>query len=96
MRRGSARPDLLDDAGSLVAEDARRVAGRIRARGGIEIGVADAARVEADERLALLRLGEVDVLDDERPSELLEDGRANLHGASLRNGGVVAPTRATG
>jgi hypothetical protein len=81
-RRSGA--DSLDDAGALVAQDARRVAGRIRARRRVEVGVADTARVEPDERLALLRLGELDLLDDERLSELLEDGRSNLHSPILR------------
>ena len=47
-----ARPHALDDARALVAEHARGVAGRVRARGGVQVGVADPARLEADERLA--------------------------------------------
>ena len=69
----------LDDAGALVAEHARHVAAGIGARRRVEVGVADAARDEPDERLAGLRLGQLDVLDDERPSELLEHGCAYLH-----------------
>ena len=75
--------DALDDAGALVPEHARRVAGRVGAGGGVEVGVADAARGEPDEHLARLRLGEVDLLDDERAAELLEHCCADFHGASL-------------
>jgi hypothetical protein len=75
------RADSLDDAGAFVAEDAGRVAGRVLARCRVEIGVADAARCEADEDLALLRLSEVELLDDERLTELLEDCGADLHRA---------------
>ena len=80
---GDTVADALDDARAFVAEDARRVAGRVGARGRVEIGVADAAGGEADEHLARLRLGEVDLLDDERASELLEDGGADFHAASI-------------
>ena len=67
-----AGPDPLDDARALVPEHARRVAGRVGARRRVQVGVADAARGEAHEHLAGLRLGQVDVLDDERLAELLE------------------------
>ena len=59
--------DALDDTGALVAENARRIAGRVGAGGGVEVGVADAAGGEPHEHLAGLRLGEIDLLDDERP-----------------------------
>ena len=53
--------------------------------------MADAARGEPDEHLARLRLGEVDLLDDERLPELLEHGGADSHPAELsrrmRSGG---------
>ena len=42
--------------------------------------MADAARGEPDERLARLRLGELDLLDGERLPELLEHGGADPHG----------------
>ena len=81
--------DALDDTGALVTEDARRVAGRVGTGGGVEVGVADAAGGEPDEHLARLRLGEIDLLDDERAAELLEDCCADFHAASLprRTGG---------
>jgi hypothetical protein len=72
--------DLLDHAGALVPEHARRVAGRVGAGGGVQVGVADAAGDEADEHLAGLRLLQVDVLDDEWLAEFLENGGADLHG----------------
>ena len=43
-----------------------------------EVGVADAAGHEPDERLAGLRLGEVERLHLERPAEPLEHGSADL------------------
>ena len=77
--RRDALADLLDDAGALVPEHGRRVAGRIGARGGVEIGVADAAGDEAHEHLAGARLGQLDLAHDERLPELLEDGGSDLH-----------------
>ena len=74
-----ARADALDDTRALVAEHARHVSGRVGARGRVQVGVTDAARREPDEHLALLRLREVELLDDERLSELLEHGGADLH-----------------
>ena len=43
--------------------------------------MADTARRKADEHLALLRLGEVELLDDERLTELLEDCGADPSGS---------------
>ena len=54
--------DALDDAGALVAEHRRRVAGRVGAGGRVEVGVADAAGDEPDEHLAGLRLGQIELL----------------------------------
>ena len=73
--------DTLDNAGTLVAEHARHVAAGIRPRRGVEVGVADAAGDETDERLACLRLLQLDVLHDERLPELLQHCGANLHAA---------------
>ena len=75
--------DTLDDTGTLVPEHARRIAGRVGAGSGVEVGMADAAGSEAHEHLARLRLGEIDLLDDERAPELLEDGCANSHAVSI-------------
>ena len=75
---GDAGTDRLDDAGALVAEHARRVTAGVGAGRRVEVGVADAARREPDERLAPLRLLQLDVLDDERSPELLEDCGANV------------------
>lgn len=79
--------DLLDDAGALVAEHAGGVAGRVGTGRGVEVGVADAAGVQPDEHLARLRLREVDVLDHQRLSELLQHGGANLHGSDATGRG---------
>ena len=78
-----ALPHALDDAGALMAEDARRIAARIGARGRVEVGVADPAGGEPDEHLAGPGLREVDLLDDERLPELLEHGGADPHAAIL-------------
>ena len=76
-----ALADLLDDPGALVAEHGRGVAGRVGAARRVEVGVADAAGGEAHEHLTRSRPVELDVLDDERLGELLQNGGANLHGA---------------
>jgi hypothetical protein len=81
--RRDVRADLLDHAGALVPENGRRVAGGVCARGRVEIGMAHPAGDEANERLARARLGELDLLHDERRAEFLEDGGADLHGGSL-------------
>src|SRR5207244_9851427 len=78
-------PDPLDDSRALVAEYGRRVAGRVRAGGCVEVGVADAARDEADERLARPRLRELDLLHRERCAEVLEHGGANPHARTIRD-----------
>jgi hypothetical protein len=66
-----------------VAEHGRRVSGRIRAGRGVEIGVADAARDEANENLGLLRLREIELLHHERSAEFLEDSGLDAHCAIL-------------
>src|SRR5262249_54776003 len=71
--------DLLDDAGAFVSEHARRVARGVRTRSRVQVGMADPARREPDERLAGLRLLELDLLHGERLTELLQHGGPNLH-----------------
>jgi hypothetical protein len=83
--RVDAVADALDHAGTFVTEHGRRIAGGVGAGGGVEIGVADAARDETDEYLARTRLRELDVLHDERRPELFEDGGADLHARTLSN-----------
>ena len=68
-----ARPDLLDHARALVPED-RRQERRVDVLDDVEVRVADAARGHADRDLALFRRVELDLLDDERLVELVEDG----------------------
>jgi hypothetical protein len=62
-----------------VAENRRRIAGRIGPGRRVQVRVADAARDEPDEHLAGLRLRQVDLLDDEGLPELLEDCGPNPH-----------------
>ena len=74
---GDALADRLDDARALVPEHGRRIAGGIDARGRVQVGVADAAGDEPHEHLARPRLGEVELLHDQRLGELLEQRRAD-------------------
>jgi hypothetical protein len=79
LERRDARADRLDHAGALVSEDGRRVPGRIDAGGRVEVGVADAARGQPHERFALARLAQLELPDDERLAELLENRGPHLH-----------------
>jgi hypothetical protein len=81
--RRDVEADALDDSCALVPEHGRRVAGGVGARRGVEVRVADPARDEADEYLAGARLGELDLLHDQRLAELLEYRGADLHRGSL-------------
>ena len=80
-QRRDALADVLDDAGALVTEHGRGVAGRIGARRGVEIGVADAAGDEAHQHLSGARLGQLELPDRERSPELLEHRGPDLHAA---------------
>ncbi len=82
----------LDDSGTLVTEHRRRVAGGVGAGGRVEIGVTDATGNEPDEHLARLGLGEVELLDGQRPAELLEDSGADLHAARRSSRSVIGET----
>ena len=79
LDRGDTLGNALDDPGALVPEHGGRVAGRVRPRRGVEVGVADAARDEPHQHLAGLRLGEVDLLHDERLAERFQDRGADPH-----------------
>ena len=74
-----ALADRLDDPSALVAEDRRRIAGRVDSGRGVEIGMADAAGNQAHERLAGSRVVEVKLLDDQRLAELLQYRGTHLH-----------------
>ena len=68
--------DRLDHAGALVAEHDRQ---RVRGRAGdhVPVAVADAARGDPHRHFARTGLGELDVLDRQRPVDLPEDGCAH-------------------
>jgi hypothetical protein len=83
LTRRHVLADLLDDAGALVAEHGRCITRWIGSGGRVQVGVADAARDEPDERLARFRLRQVDLLDGERLPELLEDCGPDPHGPML-------------
>jgi hypothetical protein len=74
-----ALADLLDDTGAFVAEHGGRVAGRVDARGGVHVGVADAARRERHEHLARPGPGKLDIAEHQRSTELLEYRGAHPH-----------------
>jgi hypothetical protein len=82
--RLDALADPLHHARALVPEHRRRVSGRVGSRSRVEVGVADTAGDEPDERLTRSRLGEVELLHLERRAELLEHGGADLHRPILR------------
>ena len=96
-------PDLLDDAGSFIAEHDRHRHARPRAVGGVQAGVADAAGGHAHADLARARRLQLDVLDLQRRA-LLEQHRGSHSGPpkwgprhgpqapkrSERHGGAVA------
>jgi len=81
-----ALADRLDDARALVAEHRRGVARRVDARGGVHVRVADAACDEAHEHLTGARLRELELLHDERLSELLEYCGTHAHAAQSTAG----------
>jgi hypothetical protein len=80
------RPDGLDHAGTLVTENGRRVPGRVDARGRVEIGVTDTAGDETNQGFTFLRIREVDLLNDQGLTELLQHCRAHLHRFVLQLG----------
>src|SRR3954447_3315660 len=92
---GDALANFLDDARALVPQHRRRIARGVSAGGGVQIGVADAARHEPHKHLARPRLRELDLAHNERLSEFLEDGGPDLHrrrsyDSSTASGGVEA------
>jgi hypothetical protein len=48
---------------------------------GVDVGVAEAARLDPDEHLAVARLGHDDVVNSQRLGEVMNDG--GLHSAFL-------------
>ena len=74
-----ALADLLDHAGALVPEHRRRVAGRVSARGGVEIRVTYAARHETHEHFPSLRLVQLHLAHRERLPELFQYGSSHTH-----------------
>jgi len=77
----NVRPDRLDDPGALVTEHGRRITGRVGARGGVEVRVADPARVQTNQHLPIPRLRQLDLLHHERLTELLQHRRPHSHRA---------------
>ena len=61
--------DRLNYASALVAEHRRRVAGRVNARGRVEVCVADAAGDEPHQHLTGLRFSKVNLANNERLAE---------------------------
>ena len=73
-KRCHIRANPLDDTGPLVAEHGRRIAGGVRAGGGVEVGETHAAGDEANERLSGPRHRKLDLLDIEWLTEFFEYG----------------------
>ncbi len=91
---GDAGSDGLDDARPLVPE--HRGTGRGRgAVDRVQVGVADAARVDADERLAGVWRVEVELGDLEARAHVGQHGRTDLHSLTIgaRGGGGPAVCR---
>jgi hypothetical protein len=79
-------PDLGHDTGAFVAKHTRGVPAGVSTAGGVQIGMAYATSVYLDEHLPHLGGRQVDVLDNQRLAELLEDGGTHSHRfASLMN-----------
>ncbi len=75
------RPDGLDHARALVAQDGRPAAVAEVAVGEADVRVAHARGGDADEHLARARRVERERLDAQRGVRLVEDGGADLHQA---------------
>jgi hypothetical protein len=82
-QRGDAPADRLDNAGALVAEHGRRIAGRVGAGGGVEVRMTDAASVQANQHLPAPRLRQLDLLHRQRLTELFQHSCTHLHRAKL-------------
>ena len=82
-------PDRLDYACALVSQHDGRVAGGIGSERRDQVGVADAARHEPDERLPGAGPGELDLLDDQGLVEALEHRSSHPHpmSSSVRSPG---------
>src|SRR5207247_1568461 len=79
-----AGADRLDDARALVPEHAGERHGEV-AGDGVQVAVADAARGEPDEHLAVARVAHGERLDRERLADRVQDGGSGgRHGAPPR------------
>ena len=78
--RGDARPNLADDARTLVAEDGRKQPLRIEPAQRVGVGVTDARHDDFDQHLTGARSIEVNLDDFERRLGREGNGGAGLHG----------------
>jgi hypothetical protein len=81
--RAHSLADGLNDPGALVSEDGRCIARRVDPGCGVHVGVTHAAGYEPDQHLTRAGVGQVELLNDERRSELLQHRGAHLHGCLL-------------
>ncbi len=87
-----ARPDLLDHAGRLVAEDdGERV--RVVARHHVQVAVADAVGRPAHADLVRAGLQHLHVLDHQRLVHLVQHGSIGVHGHALLVPSLTLPRR---
>ena len=71
--RGDVRPDRFDDAGPFVTEHRRQ--GRLEVAGHeVPVAMADAGGRDPDEDLVATGRRELELLDPERGTRLVEDG----------------------
>src|SRR5260370_20322643 len=77
-----ARPHLLDDPGALVAKDHRQACLEVPVRD-VDVGVAQARVQVADQNLAVLRPVQVELLDLDALTRLVDDGCLGLHRLSF-------------
>jgi hypothetical protein len=93
--RADIGADRLDHPGPLVPQHGRRVAGGVGAGGGVEVGVADPAGMQANQHLARPRLGQLDLLHRQWLSEFLQHRGAHLHRVRLLPQSMTVSTTAT-
>src|SRR5580704_13005263 len=82
-----ARPHLLDDPGTLVSEHHRQACLKVPVRD-VDVGVAQARVQVANQNLTVLRPVQVELLDLDALSRLVDDGCLGLHRLSF---GWVTP-----
>ena len=71
--------DPFDNTGSLMTEDRRKRRGQLSVSAR-NVGMADADPGNPDEHVRVLELRELDLFDDERAAQAVNDRGCSLHG----------------